>query len=769
MPTYDLKQLSSRDFEELTRDLLQAEWNVTLEAFRVGRDQGIDLRHLPAEGGATIVQCKHYAVSGYAKLHTHLKNNEVDKVRKLKPARYVLVTSVELTDNNKKTLKEQFSPFILTPKDIYGAQDIEGLLQRHPAVLRSNFKLWLTSTEILERVLHNAERCRTEFEVKRVMAKLPIFVQSASYPRALEILDKTGLVVISGVPGIGKTTLAEILLYTHLEQGYEPVVIENDLREGKRLFNSTRRQIFYFDDFLGQTFMGEGRFPGGMNNDVSLVIFVEMIKATKKSRFILTTREHLLQGARAVSERLRHSVLMDSRCLLDLGDYSKGQRARILYNHLYFSDLPREYKEQMLKEDFFLAVIAHEHFNPRLVEWISSAARLKNVVAAEYQPHVTKLLAHPQEIWSHAFNHQISLASRNLLFVLYSKGWPNLSEVESAWKSLNALTARKYSCSILPKDYQSALKELDNAFVEYEGGRVRFLNPSVREMVGAEIADFPQHALDLLVTADRFGQIDRLFDLAQLEGNENLFKTLSDNVKLVSANMARLMNTPSVRWEPHGDGRTYGTYIDLAVEERVVRLGRIGHVLQSETLHALFVTGMQTLVATYAQVGGDISDVAPVLEAFDKYPQLKMGKGAKLQRNLLDAILNNGSIRWAAHISVLIDVSKSVSIWTPDDEIKFARKLAWYKYGGVELEYRQCSDIDAFEQFRGELETLRQKIGHPFSKKMRQLKDRISELKGLEHGLDREGSSVRSIPKPPANSEADSDAGIRDVFASLLD
>jgi Restriction endonuclease len=76
MPGHDLKQLSSRDFEELTRDLLQAEWNVALEMFKVGRDRGIDLRHISAEGGTTIVQCKHYAASGYEKLLGHLRSKE---------------------------------------------------------------------------------------------------------------------------------------------------------------------------------------------------------------------------------------------------------------------------------------------------------------------------------------------------------------------------------------------------------------------------------------------------------------------------------------------------------------------------------------------------------------------------------------------------------------------------------------------------------------------------------------------------------------------
>lgn len=143
-------------------------------------------------------------------------------------------------------------------------------------------------------MLHNAEACQTQFAVERVIRKLPIFVQNGAFPRAQGILDKTKVLVISGVPGIGKTTLAEMLLYAHLEQGYEPVVIQAEVREGKNLFGSHKRQVFYFDDFLGQTFLGENRFPGGMNNDVALVDFVEMIKATEKSRFILTTREHPL-------------------------------------------------------------------------------------------------------------------------------------------------------------------------------------------------------------------------------------------------------------------------------------------------------------------------------------------------------------------------------------------------------------------------------------------------------------------------------------------
>src|SRR6266508_1211911 len=93
MPRYDFKSLSSQDFEELIRDLLQAEWNVSLEAFRTGRDGGIDLRYAPADGGTTVIQCKHYAASGFSKLLAHLHNSERPKIARLGPSRYIVATS----------------------------------------------------------------------------------------------------------------------------------------------------------------------------------------------------------------------------------------------------------------------------------------------------------------------------------------------------------------------------------------------------------------------------------------------------------------------------------------------------------------------------------------------------------------------------------------------------------------------------------------------------------------------------------------------------
>src|SRR5207244_3497594 len=112
------------------------------------------------------------------------------------------------------------------------------------------------------------------------------------------------------------TTLAEMLLYAHLEDGYEPIAIDAEIVEAKHVFKPERKQAFYYDDFLGQTFLGDRREYLGRNQDAAMVDFMEMIRQSRHARFILTTREHILSGALQVSERLARSPILEHRCIV---------------------------------------------------------------------------------------------------------------------------------------------------------------------------------------------------------------------------------------------------------------------------------------------------------------------------------------------------------------------------------------------------------------------------------------------------------------------
>jgi hypothetical protein len=161
---YDFANLSPDEFEDLSRDLVGAELGMRFEAFTVGADDGMDGRHAKADG-VVIMQAKHYFRSGFAKLKSKMRDERAS-IDALAPKRYVLTTSVALTPANKEALAAIIGPALLTPGDIYGADDLNALLRSYPAVLKSHQKLWAQGTAVLEEVLSSV--------VKKAMAPAEI-------------------------------------------------------------------------------------------------------------------------------------------------------------------------------------------------------------------------------------------------------------------------------------------------------------------------------------------------------------------------------------------------------------------------------------------------------------------------------------------------------------------------------------------------------------------------------------------------------------------
>ena len=191
---YDFLTLSPLDFEELIRDLLQAELNVRLESFGPGPDQGIDFRHSTG-GRGIIVQAKHYGRSGPKELlrATRMEN---DNVIALGPAvrRYILATSVSLSPALKNRIVAEMPDTPLDVEDIFGLEDLNNLLARHSEVERQHFKLWLSSTTILERILRSGVYNRTQTEMALIRDMVPRFVQNRSLIEAEAILSDAGVV-----------------------------------------------------------------------------------------------------------------------------------------------------------------------------------------------------------------------------------------------------------------------------------------------------------------------------------------------------------------------------------------------------------------------------------------------------------------------------------------------------------------------------------------------------------------------------------------------
>lgn len=504
MLNYDFRSLSSYDFECLARDLLQKERGFTLETFTPGRDGGIDFRYIGDSSKKTIVQCKHFADSKFTALFSKLKNDELSKIKRLNPSSYILVTSIGLTPSNKDKIKDLFATFCLSTDDIWGKGDINNRLGKFADIEKKHFKLWLPSITVLEEIIHSGISNQTRLEIDNIKEKSKYYVQNKSFNLAYEVLEDTRYCVISGIPGIGKTTLANALLIAYLKNGYEPVIISNDISEGFKLYNRNSKQIFYYDDFLGQTSFDEKL---NKNEDQGILRFIEMINTSKEKRFILTTREYVLNQAMANYEKLSALNIDFHKCVVQLSDYTKFERAKILFNHIYFSQLPTKYKLRFLEGKIYLKIINHYNYNPRVIEWITDYTRNIKIKDSEYMPTVLKTLDNPKQLWLHAFEHQISNQARGLLLVLASfSGSSSMDILEDAFYSYAKHSRKRYSS----RDFRRALKETEGNFiniVKYDKTmHVNFHNPSIRDFLELYLVENFIDLKTICISAKHFDQ-----------------------------------------------------------------------------------------------------------------------------------------------------------------------------------------------------------------------------------------------------------------------
>ncbi|PWW00799.1 restriction endonuclease [Paenibacillus cellulosilyticus] len=477
MTNYDFTSLSSFDFEVLVRDILQKELSyITLESFKSGRDEGIDLRYSKDRKNEIIVQCKHYANSKFSDLINSLKN-ELPKIQKLKPKRYLIVTSLGLTPANKTTIINLCNPYIQDTGDIIGGTDLNNLLGKFPEIEKKHFKLWLSSEAVLSRVLHNDIYNITNIGIDNIKDKIKYYVQNQSFSNAKRILDDSNYCIIAGSPGIGKTTLAEMLILDYLAHGYGAFKISS-INDALKVYNPAIKQVFYFDDFLGQTSLEQKL---NINDDEILISFITRIRRTKNTKFILTTREYILNQAKMTYEKLSHSDFDHNKCIINLSDYTSFNKAEILYNHLYFSGMPKMNIEKIIENKNYLRIITHPNYSPRIIEWMT---KLNTTEDTKYVSTFLGHLDNPSKLWEHAFEYQITEDAQRILIVLSTLTDSVLiNDLETAFNEYNKTNSRNSSNT----EFKKALRQLEGNFINIRKVSHEFIisysNPSIRDFI----------------------------------------------------------------------------------------------------------------------------------------------------------------------------------------------------------------------------------------------------------------------------------------------
>jgi hypothetical protein len=413
---YNLLALDDKEFEALGADLIGTVHGVRVERFKPGKDAGVDGRWYITQDKEAIVQCKHWMRSGYAALLKHLANKEKAKIDKLKPARYILATSVELSRQNKRQIASVLSPHVRSGTDILGFEDIEGLLSSNTEIEKRHYKLWLASAAVLDYVFNNAIIGRSNFDAEAMREKIPLVVKTKDFENAADLLEKRHTVIITGVPGIGKTTLAEQLIVHLLAQQYE-LVSMRDITEGEAVYSRDKKQLFYFDDFLGRNMLEALK----LQHDSQIVGFIKRVLRDKLKRFVLTSRSSILNQGKQLTDLFGLAKTDKNEYEVQIEGLSRYDRARILYSHIWHSTMPEEMLDVLFAQKRYKTIADHRNYNPRLIAFITDSDLTSSLMVKDYWEYVTKTLENPQDIWDHFFS-QLSQDCRDMAYLVVLSG-----------------------------------------------------------------------------------------------------------------------------------------------------------------------------------------------------------------------------------------------------------------------------------------------------------------------------------------------------------
>lgn len=754
-----LDNLSPIDFEELCRDIAKADTGKRFSAFGPGPDGGVDGRHSKG-ADATVLQCKHYIGSTFAALQSSLKK-EVLKISDLKPKRYLFFTSQSLTTQKSDALAEIASSILQQPEDIWGLEDIEGALRTHPEIEKSHIKLWLSSTVVLERILNSGLEAFTQATKEEILDDLRVYVRNQSFEDATKRLEDQKILIVSGPPGVGKTTLAKMISYQYLEDGWQFYAITS-LEEGFAKVDDGKPTVFFFDDFLGRIELNRQSL---LQRDTALATFVNRIRRSKNSRFILTTRAHIFEEARRISDHVDDKKLQLAKYILDVGAYTRKIRSQILFNHLSASELKQEHFEALLVGDWLKKIVDHKNYNPRIIASVSSDS-IDVVEPSNYPAYIYHALENPELVWSKPYR-ALDMKSQNLLVALFfgSEYGQKVEELRGNFAELHRIVCGHYGQPTKPGDFEDTLKSLESGFVSISGQKVSFVNPSVRDFLKSYLIE--KEFLELLpATARRADWARQLWQHVR-----EVFKSHPEIQKQFASAFGSYSQvidiTPSMN-KTTRSGYTSYSPDDLSLTDRAEMLLQWWEACGEEHFieKALSVLSTSTLRLISWQDGRDLPQLHWWVRNFvdDDVPQ----KGGLLQA--IETRLTN-VIEDGLPPDELVNVAESCQEYMPETFLvpftpsgRALRKAIDYEFSDTREAISQLDTEDGLKEHLEYLDSLA-KLAELDPKKAKSVVyERLSEIEESRH----EERSIGFSPSRRRNGEEFGDNDLVSLFSNLL-
>ena len=471
--TFDFYNLlTPTEFENLCRDVLEIRENpLTFRTFNEGRDGGIDIK-CTNSSHLIIGQCKHYDPSNFNSLFSSLKT-ELENCVRLKPDRYIICVSKKLNVAQVDKVRSLFKAYIHSDEDIIDGVKLNQYLSslKYKDILKTYSKLLapnqLIHDQLLEKIINKKYHRQTKSSLNEIKKKQLLFHQTKHIKPCIDLVEKNRVLIITGNPGVGKTTVSQIIShylihYHNIKSFY--FLSDKSMDEVESLLDDDIKQLIVIDDFWGQNFSPLYKKNTLLNNFVRII---EDVKNSPNIFLILTSRQYIIQDViNSANEQIKW-VLNNELFTISIDDYSPEDKARIFLNHLRFYDYNKIYFQMLSWKSSKLESIVHNrNYSPRHIEFFLKQHTNKySFHPIDFFDDFLDYLRKPTTFWNKNF-HDLNDTAQIILITLLTCDDPiEIQDLEKAFReiALDANVQEEYEAK--PRYFFDELKLLEDFYI----------------------------------------------------------------------------------------------------------------------------------------------------------------------------------------------------------------------------------------------------------------------------------------------------------------
>ncbi len=502
---FNYSNLSSKDFENICKDILEKQLDIKLRTFANGPDGGIDIKGFISND--IIGQGKLYLNQSTTQAVDNVKK-ELVKIKKIDPKKYFIFVGRELTPKNITDIYNHFIDYMENESFVWDLNMIDDFLKNNKDVLLKHHKLWMESADVLTSLLTSTIDFQTQIKIKDYLDQSKFFVKTKFYHEAINLLEKFNVVLLHGDAGVGKTTLSEMILNLFQIKGYEILYQSND--DYSKLFEKLSssedvKQIILLDDFLGQ------RYSELKEKKVTPILhLINYVLTNPNKKLILNSRITVLNDAKSQYEnfnsRINHSRIQKYE--LNMNNLTDTEKGLIFLNNMRRFNVSDEHYEDIRKYKRYKVIVRHKNYNPRAIEYVSQ--NFKMIPADHYYAFIIETLKDSFKVWENEYDYKIEEIDRILIQTIYTLGNKDVPE-HIVIECFNQLLSKLR----ISGGYQQCFRRLEKSFITLTMiDTNRFLklkNPSIYDFLDKKSSSDYSNLITILDNSLYLEQVNTIF------------------------------------------------------------------------------------------------------------------------------------------------------------------------------------------------------------------------------------------------------------------